>query len=43
MLLSRDKFRQSVFDRDSHKCVICGDGPEVGVFIDAHHILERRL
>lgn len=38
MLLSRDKFRESVFDRDGHKCVICGQPA-----VDAHHILERRL
>lgn len=38
MLLSRDKFREGVFERDSHKCVIC-KSPAV----DAHHIIERRL
>ena len=38
MLLSRNKFRESVFNRDNHKCVVCG-GPAV----DAHHIIERRL
>lgn len=37
-LLTRDTFRESVFKRDSHKCVFC-DKPAV----DAHHILERRL
>lgn len=37
-LLSRNKFRESVFDRDNHKCVICGEKGK-----DAHHILERRL
>ena len=37
-LLSRDVFRESVFERDSHKCVICGDQAQ-----DAHHIIERRL
>lgn len=37
-LLSRDEFRESVFKRDGHKCVICGaDGK------DSHHIMERRL
>jgi len=37
-LLTRDQFRNAVFERDNHKCVICG---EPGV--DSHHILERRL
>ena len=38
MLLSRDKFRESVFSRDNNKCVFCGKPAK-----DAHHILERRL
>ncbi len=37
-LLSRDDFRNGVFNRDNHKCVICGEPAK-----DAHHILERRL
>jgi hypothetical protein len=37
-LLTRDNFRESVFERDNHTCVFC-DRPAV----DAHHILERRL
>ncbi len=37
-ILTRDKFRESVFERDNHKCVICGDEAA-----DAHHIMERRL
>jgi len=37
-LLSRDEFREGVFKRDSHKCVICGNPAK-----DAHHIIERRL
>jgi len=37
-LMTRDDFRQSVFERDSHRCVICGEPSK-----DAHHILERRL
>jgi hypothetical protein len=37
-LLTRDEFREGVFSRDSHKCVIC-KGPAK----DAHHIIERRL
>ncbi|MEI6950460.1 HNH endonuclease [Paraflavisolibacter sp. H34] len=38
VLLTRDQFREAVFQRDHHKCVICG---EPGV--DAHHILDRKL
>jgi hypothetical protein len=38
ILLTRDAFRNAVFERDEHKCVICG-APAV----DAHHIMERRL
>ncbi len=38
MLLTRDKFREGVFARDGHECVMC-EKPAV----DAHHILERRL
>ncbi len=37
-LLSRDDFRNSVFQRDGHKCVVCKAEGQ-----DAHHILERRL
>lgn len=37
-LLSREAFRQAVFDRDRYQCVFC-DRPAV----DAHHILERKL
>ncbi len=37
-LLTRDEFRESVFKRDGHKCVICQNPAK-----DAHHIMERRL
>lgn len=37
-LLTRDEFREGVFERDGHECVICGEPSQ-----DAHHILERRL
>lgn len=37
-LLTRDEFRESVFARDGHRCVVCGAPAE-----DAHHIIERRL
>lgn len=49
-LLTRDRFREAVFARDGHRCVICGQasstGPQPNVHgakLDAHHILERRL
>lgn len=38
-LLTRDEFRNNIFLRDSHKCVICGSSNK----LDAHHIMERRL
>lgn len=38
MLLTRDNFRESVFKRDGHKCVVCANPAK-----DAHHIIERRL
>lgn len=37
-LLTRDEFRDGVFARDHHQCVLC-QRPA----IDAHHIIERRL
>jgi len=37
-LLTRDQFREGVFARDRHKCVLCEAMAQ-----DAHHILERRL
>lgn len=37
-LLDRDKFREAVFLRDNHTCVICKKPAK-----DVHHILERRL
>lgn len=36
--MNRDDFRNRVFNRDNHKCVICGKQGQ-----DAHHIIERRL
>lgn len=38
MLMTRDNFRNSVFNRDGFRCVICADQGQ-----DAHHIMERRL
>lgn len=38
-LLSRDDFRNGVFARDQHRCVVCGATGK----LDAHHIIERRL
>lgn len=37
-LLTRDEYRESVFARDGHRCVVCGGPAE-----DAHHVLERKL
>lgn len=37
-LLERDQFREGVFARDNHKCVVCEEKA-----VDAHHVLERRL
>jgi hypothetical protein len=37
-LLTRDQFRESVFKRDNHQCVVCKLPAK-----DAHHIIERRL
>lgn len=36
--MNRDDFRNGVFQRDNHRCVICGSPAQ-----DAHHIMERRL
>ena len=38
MLLTRDQFREGVFARDGHECVMCKSEGQ-----DAHHIIERRL
>lgn len=44
MLLTRDEFRKKVFERDQHRCVICGaKAGDKHVKLDAHHIIERRL
>lgn len=39
-ILSRDDFRNGVFKRDNHTCVVPGCGLPAQ---DAHHIIERRL
>ena len=36
--MTREEFRNAVFERDRHLCVVC-DQPAV----DAHHLIERRL
>lgn len=38
VLYTRDEFREKVFSRDKHACVVCGRPAK-----DAHHIIERRL
>jgi|SRR6185436_16960305 len=37
-LLTRDEYREAVFARGKHRCVICGTPA-----VDAHHIVERKL
>lgn len=37
-LLTRDEYRESVFARDGHRCVVCS-APAV----DAHHLVDRKL
>lgn len=37
-LLSREAWKEAVFKRDKHRCVVCS-APAV----DAHHIIERKL
>lgn len=37
-LLSRDQFRDTVFQRDKHQCIVCKNPAQ-----DAHHIIERKL
>ena len=37
-LLTRDEFREAVFARDGHRCVVCGTAAS-----DAHHLVERKL
>lgn len=36
----RQKFRNVVYDRDQHQCMICN---LAGVKLDAHHITDRSL
>ena len=36
--MTRDEFRNAVFERDGFKCVVCSKPAQ-----DAHHIIERRL
>lgn len=38
-LLDRETFRNAVFSRDGHRCVMCGSTEK----LDAHHIIERRI
>lgn len=35
----RKEFRESVFERDGHACVVCGRTET----LDAHHITDRKL
>lgn len=36
----RRQFREAVFNRDQHKCRVCGNEDEP---LDAHHITDRNL
>jgi len=38
ILLTRDKFRESVFKRDEYKCVVCKNPAT-----EVHHLLDRKL
>lgn len=47
-LYTRDEFRERVFTRDGHKCLVCGKPDRPGSsfmrdHLDAHHIVERKL
>lgn len=42
-LLTRDQFREGVFARDGHKCVICGKPASANFELNAHHIIDRTL
>ena len=42
-LLTREEFKDSVFQRDGHQCICCGATESNSVKLDAHHIIERRL
>lgn len=37
----RELFRNAVFERDGHKCRVCGIKPELP--LDAHHITPREV
>lgn len=39
-LLIRDEFREGVFERDNHRCVVPDCHKKA---VDAHHLIERRL
>jgi len=43
-LLTRDQFREGVFARDGHRCVVRVDGERCSAAaVDAHHIIDRAL
>lgn len=41
---TRERFRNSVFDRDGHRCRVCGWSLQtLELKLDAHHITDRNL
>lgn len=42
-LLTRDLFREKVFERNGGNCAFCLDAGVITPAVDAHHIMERRL
>jgi hypothetical protein len=43
ILLTREQATAQTLTRDGHRCIICGRGPNDGIKLDAHHIMNRRL
>lgn len=37
----REQFREGVYARDGHKCVVCGAAESGSCHLDAHHITDR--
>lgn len=39
----RESFRNKTFERDGHKCRVCGAAGHDSDYLDAHHITDRNL